>query len=565
MTRERETRSRRKKRRFIRKMIPIMVALFFIFIILVVCGIMGLWNKLSFSDERADLSAYLDIASDDEAAIMIDNEYIPEKAYFAGDRYYVTKELSEERFCDDFYFDESEGTLLYTVADSTKRSQESDGDFLIKGDTVYLALDYLQKIVDMEVIVYDEPKHIEIKTEWHDIQVANVRKKTAVRELGGKKSPILTDLEKDDTVEVLEKMENWTKVKTGDGYIGYVTNKVLGEEKTVAETPVTSANAVEITHTLRDHKICLGWHQVMSQAANATIDNVISTAASHGMNVISPTWFSMQDDQGNISNIGDTDYVSKAHSNGLEVWALCDNFRPDVSTYNVLSKTTTRQNLIANLITNATALGVDGINIDFESLSPECGPSFAQFIRELSIPCRQNGIVLSVDNYVPKGYTSFYNRKVQGKYADYVIIMGYDEHYAGSEESGSVASFNFVQEGIEKTLQEVNASQIINGIPFYTRVWTENTSVSSEAVDMPTAEQFVQNHGMKKEWNDACAQYYAESTEGSNVYKVWLEDADSIKTKLDLMESNGIAGVACWKLGFETTDVWDVINQYMSE
>lgn len=565
MAEERIRISKRKKRRMIRKIIPMLVALALIFIILIVCAVMGLWSKLSYSDKRSDTAAYFELTSEDEAAIMMDNAYIPEKAYYANDRYYITKALAEENFCDDFYFDESEGVLLYTDADSTKRSQEKDGDFIKKGDTVYLALDYLAKIVDMEVIIYDGPKHLQIKTEWNDIQVANVRKKTSVRELGGKKSPILTDLEKDDTVEVLETMENWTKVKTDDGYIGYVTNKVLGEAKTISETPVTSANAVEITHTLRDHKICMGWHQVMSQAANSTIDNVISNAKEHGMNVISPTWFSMQDDQGNISNIGDKEYISKAHSNGLEVWALCDNFKPDVSTYNVLSKTTTRQNLAANLITNATALGVDGINIDFESLTPECGPAFAQFIRELSILCRQEGIVLSVDNYVPKEYTSFYNRKVQGKYADYVVIMGYDEHFAGSEESGSVASFNFVQDGIEKTLQDVDATQIINGIPFYTRVWTENTSVTSEAVDMQTAEQFIRNHGMTKEWDDTCAQYYAECTEGGNVYKVWLEDADSIKTKLDLMESNNIAGVACWKLGLETADVWDVIGQYMRE
>lgn len=562
---ERMPRSRKRQRRIIRKLVPMLVALVLIIIVIAGALVTSAVKKLAYSKDRADLNEYFKIAAPDEVAILMDNEYIEDKAFLKNDRYYIPMQLAEDMFCNDFYYDKYEELLLYTSANSTKRSTISDGDFLKKDDVPYLALDYLEEIASIDATIYEgEPHHIEIRYAGGMIKTAEIKKHTSVRILGGIKSDILEDLEKDDKVEILEEMEDWSKVKTANGMIGYVEKRVMSEPKETELEPPAGGKSLDIVHTLRDYKICLGWHQVMSQAANITINEVLGDRIHKGMNVISPTWFSISDENGNITNIGDTDYVQKAHSSGLEVWALCDNFTNNVNTYEVLSHTTRRTNLIANIVTAAVELGVDGINIDFETLTGETGDSFAQFIRELSIPCREKGLVLSVDNYVPQEYTAFYNRKAQGQFADYVVIMGYDEHFSGSEESGSVASFNFVQEGIEKTLQDVAPEQIINGVPFYTRIWTESNAITSEAVGMQTAKDFVSNHGMKPEWNDICAQNYAEKNEGSLTYKVWLEDAQSIKTKLDLMDANNLAGVACWKLGLETADVWDVIADYMS-
>jgi spore germination protein YaaH len=492
------------------------------------------------------------------------DEILEEKAFMISDRFYVGLDFAKKNICDNYYYDPFEKLLLHTGDSTTVTSDEYSGDFIIENDEVYLALDYLRRLVRLDVTIFDNTPgqaHIGIRNSWGEIDTAKLRRDCDVRVRGGVKSDILTNLKADDEVQVLERMDDWSKVRTGDGFIGYLENKDLESEGKKTLTPESEIREEEIVHNLRDHSICLGWHQVMSRDANSTLSDV--TASVKGMNVISPTWFKLSGTAGGVTSIGSTDYVQKAHGMGLEVWALVDNFEME-DTYTVLGPTSIRRVLVQNLVNEAVSLGVDGINVDFETLNAECGPAFAQFIRELSVECRKNSLVLSVDNYVPKGHTSFYDRKTQGEYADYVVIMGYDEHYNGSEESGSVASFGFVQEGIEKTLADVDPAQVINGIPFYTRIWEEGTGLSSRAVGMDAAEEFVASHGMKKVWDEECAQYYAEKAEGNTLYKVWLEDEASIQAKLDLMRANHLGGVACWKLGLEKKSVWDVISQWQT-
>ena len=245
------------------------------------------------------------------------------------------------------------------------------------------------------------------------------------------------------------------------------------------------------TSLTRDHKINLAWHQVTSEAANETFEDAVKDAA--GVNVISPTWFSITGNEGTISSLASADYVSKAHAKGMEVWGLIDNFNENISTLETLSARTSRAHIIEKLLQEAQRVGLDGINVDFEALTEEEVPHFIQFLRELSITCRTNNLVLSIDNPVPQ-YTAFYNRREQGIIGDYVIIMGYDEHTVGSPEAGSVRPFPFVEEGIRLTLEEVPAEKVINGVPFYTRLWTEanNGTVSSKVMGMEEASQYTE-------------------------------------------------------------------------
>ena len=227
---------------------------------------------------------------------------------------------------------------------------------------------------------------------------------------------------------------------------------------------------------------------------------------------------------------------------------------------------------------------MDGINVDFESVDPVVGDAYIQFIRELSLKCANNGIVLSVDNYSPTAYTAFYNRAEQAVFADYVILMAYDEHYASSEEAGSVASIGFVSEGVANTLQEVPANQLILGMPFYTRVWSE-TPISEDGAALDTEQtadsytlyeldcystsmKEVQNlinaNGAIPVWSDECGQYYVEYINGGVTYKIWVEDATSLEEKLKVMQTNQLAGGAFWKLGLENSIVWDTIIKYIN-
>ena len=349
---------------------------------------------------------------------------------------------------------------------------------------------------------------------------------------------------------------------TDDGYTGYIQKKDISQPETITLTHTSTAP--EYTNIRKDYKINLGWHQVTSQEGNAALASIV--ANTQGLNTISPTWFSVVDNAGTISSLASADYVNQAHGMGLEVWGLIDNFNTNADTLTFLSDTQVRANIINQLMAQADAVGLDGINLDFESITEEQAPHYVQFIRELSIACRNRGLVFSIDNPVPMPYNRFYNRKEQGIVADYVIIMGYDEHYSGSTEAGSVASLEFVKNGILDTLEEVPAEKTINGIPFYTRLWTEpfgGGNMTSEAMGMQSAADYIAANGMDTYWDDTVGQTVATLETEDALYSMWLEDEQSVAEKMKLVQENQLAGVAEWKLGLEKPSVWPVIAQYL--
>lgn len=561
-----------------KKIIPIVAAV--VLIIIIGCISFGgkIIEKYSYSKERADLDVYYQISDQEDAAIILQDEMIEERARLIEGTYYLDLATVHKYFNDRFYEDRNENLLLYTlpadivktsIGSSVKETESGSEDLgyitaRYEGETLYVAMDYVKQYTNFSYEAFTEPNRVQINTSWDEIQVSAIKKNTQVRIRGGVKSEILEDVAKGDKVTVLEQMENWTKVKTADAVIGYVENKRLDDIRSELPIPVTDYKEPEYTSITRDYKINLGWHVIAGTAGNDTLASV--TANTKGLNVISPTWFKLSDNAGGFTSFASQDYVNKAHDMGLEVWALIENieYKDSIDMYAILSSTSTRAKLIENLVNTALEYGIDGINVDFEQISMDCGEHYIEFIRELSIPCRKNGIVLSIDNYVPTGYTDHYDRKEQGVVADYVIIMGYDEHYAGSEEAGSVASIDFVESGIEKTVEQVPANKVINAIPFYTRIWeTTGSTISSQAVGMEMAEEYVAAHNVAVEWDDTTCQNYGEYKSGDTLYQVWLEDEESIRVKLNIMDKYGIGGVAAWRLGFEKPEIWDEIETYL--
>ena len=542
-----------------------------------------LLEKYSYSKERADLTEYFGIQGENDVPIILQDERIEEHAKIFDNICYFDIATVHKYFNDRFYEDKAARNLLYAMPDAVYLNEigtgnitvldadfaeSSDGrDYTIsryEGETLYIAADYMKEFANFSYELFTEPNHMQIYTEWNERQTAPVAKDTQVRYQGGIKSDILTDVSEGDTVIILDEMENWTKVKTQDSFIGYVENKRLGEKSTVRPEPVTDYAEPVYEANTRDHKINLGWHVIGGVGGNDTLESAV--AQTEGLNVISPTWFTLTGNEGEFSSFAAASYVQRAHEMGLEVWGLVGNVESvDVDMYELLSRSSSRWKLITNLVAAAQEYDLDGINIDFENLSLDAGEPFIQFIRELSIPCRKYGIVLSVDNYVPMNHTDHYDRAEQGVVADYVIIMGYDEHYNGSKEAGSVASINFVENGIKNTVADVPAKKVINALPFYTRLWeTKGTTVESQAVGMEMAQEYVSNHSIAIRWDETTCQNYGEFQSGDSFCQVWLEDADSIRVKLNIMDKYEIGGVAAWRLGFETPDIWDVIGEYMN-
>lgn len=563
-----------------KKLIPVIIAL--LLILLIGGGFIGsiYIKKYSYSNEMADLDEYYQV-SGEESAIILQDEMLTEKALVRDGSCYFDLELVHNYFNEGFYVDRTENVMLYTTPTETIKAYMGESAYhteggsrelgktvwFVENDIVYVAADYVKLYTNFSYEMYD--RHMQVYTEWGSRQTADIKKATNVRLKGGVKSPILRGLEKGEKVEILETMETWSRIKTADAVIGYVENKFLTNEAEELEEAVTAYEEPEYTSLLMEGKICLGWHAVAGAGGNDTLEEMIAGAP--GMNVIAPTWFSLNDEEGGFRSFASADYVSRAHTYGLQVWGVLDDFNYNnetnagLSVYNVLSSTVRRQRLVQGITDAALAVGLDGINLDFERVGEECGIHYVQFLRELSAQCRKNGLVLSVDNYVPFHFNDYYRLDIQGQVADYVIIMGYDEHYHGSGDPGSVASIEYVSGGIEKTLAEVPAAKVVNALPFYTILWKEDgAQVTDEYLTIRNTADFLNRLGLETEWDETACQNYAEWTSGTATYRIWLEDADSIAVKLNVMSTQGIGGVAVWRLGYGTTAVWELIRAYVN-
>ncbi|MGN8888650.1 glycosyl hydrolase family 18 protein [Blautia sp. HCP28S3_G10] len=514
--------------------------------------------------ERMNLTEFYGQPGEGEAVVVLGTDIMQERAVTSGDQFYLPLDMVDSYLNQRYYWDSANQQILYATPSELQKypaSTDGSGDVWLKDGAVYLSLAFVQKYTDMDIYTYENPSRIVIQHEFTGVNVASVQKNSCIRFRGGIKSPILTDVNKGDTVIYMQALEEWVQVSTMDGYIGYIQKEDISDPET--KDFERDFQREEYSYLTMDAKVNIGWHQVTSKDANAYLADTIANVS--GMNVISPTWFYLQDTAGNIVSIASSDYVNLAHERGLKVWGLIDNFTADVSTTDTLSQLSSRQNIISQLIQAAAGVGLDGINVDFESLSEDAGPHFLEFLRELSIECHKNNLVLSVDNPVPEDFTSHYDRKEQGLVVDYVIIMGYDEHYVGSE-AGSVASLPWVEKGVQDTLAEVSAQRTVLAIPFYTRLWkTTGGALTSEAIGMDEAQQTLVDYGAEAVWDGSVGQNYAtfESSDGST-YQIWLEDASSIAEKVKLISKYNLAGVAEWKLGFENSSIWQTISDNLS-
>ena len=583
-------RRRRKRQRMIR---------FVLLIILIIAAIAGiiLWKRYSPSKEQYDMKKYYGIEKDGQVGITVDNKVVEAEGKLAGGKVYVAYNIVRDYINSRFYWDPNENVLLYMLPEdmisvdvgsndySISKKKKSEDYVILKteGNTAYIALDFVQQYTNIDYEVSNNPDHVMIRTKWGKTDVATVKKNTQVRYQGGVKSPVLAELKKKDEVTVVESEQNWKKVRTADGVIGYVKNKTLkNEEKKNITRKFEEQDYSNIT---KDYTINMAWHNVTNQDANNAVAQRI--AQTKGLTTLAPTWIHVADTNGNISSIASADYVSYAHKQNVEVWMTVRDFDGGISSeqesYELLSYTSRRETLITQLIAEALRVGVDGINVDFEKISGECGEHYIEFIRELSVKCRQNGLVLSVDNYVPKSFNTQYDRKEQGIVADYVVIMGYDEYYAGSPEAGPVSSYNYVKEGITETLKEVPAEKVISGIPFFTRLWKEtpkteeelksdkgtdaeqySTTVESDAYGMDNAQAIVKQAGVDTTWDKKAGQNYATWEADGSKYEIWMEDSKSIEAKLKLMKKYKLAGTAEWSLGQESSDIWNLIQKYVN-
>lgn len=556
-----------------KKAAPVLVVL----ILIVLVGAAGivsfLINRYKPGTEYMAGNEYFNLTDENSVALIQNGELLEEQAVLIGGEPYAAYTYVESQLNSCFYWDEETKGILLTTSGGVQTllpgdaavaktpggqpavQQESDG-------TVYISLDVVKEYTDLDYAYYSDPNRVVIRNEWDGVEQATVQSDTAqVRQKGGIKSLILADVQKGDTLLYLENLDNWCKVMTADGYTGYIQTEDISEPEAIEARTAKKDSYERIT---RDHKINLVWHQSTSTESNDAMAEM--TAEMTGVNVISPTWFSVTDETGTISSLASADYVKLAHEAGREVWGLIDNFNEAFDETTDLAYTSVRSRIIEQLLAEAASCGMDGINVDFENLKEAGIPHYLQFLRELTSAAHAQNLVVSVDTPVPQAYTMYYQRGEQARFVDYMIVMAYDEHFAGSEEAGSVSSLPFVQQAVEEMTRVMPADQVICGIPFYTRVWTEKfgqSAITSEVLGMDGAKNYAKENQMTETWDASLGQNVATVETSDARYTIWMEDEQSMEEKLKVIQSADLAGVAEWKLGFECADVWSLISEYI--
>lgn len=556
-----------------KKAAPVLVVLILIVLVGAAGVVSFLINRYKPGTEYMAGNEYFNLTDENSVALIQNGELLEEQAVLIGGEPYAAYTYVESQLNSCFYWDEETKGILLTTSGGVQTllpgdaaiaktpggqpavQQESDGK-------VYISLDVVKEYTDLDYAYYSNPNRVVIRNEWDGVEQATVQSDTAqVRQKGGIKSLILADVQKGDTLLYLENLDNWCKVMTADGYTGYIRTEDISEPEAIEARTAKKDSYERIT---RDHKINLVWHQSTSTESNDAMAEM--TAEMTGVNVISPTWFSVTDETGTISSLASADYVKLAHEAGREVWGLIDNFNEAFDETTDLAYASVRSRIIEQLLAEAASCGMDGINVDFENLKEAGIPHYLQFLRELTSAAHAQNLVVSVDTPVPQAYTMYYQRGEQARFVDYMIVMAYDEHFAGSEEAGSVSSLPFVQQAVEEMTRVMPADQVICGIPFYTRVWTEKfgqSAITSEVLGMDGAKNYAKENQMTETWDASLGQNVATVETSDARYTIWMEDEQSMEEKLKVIQSADLAGVAEWKLGFECADVWSLISEYI--
>lgn len=545
-----------------------------ILVVLIVAGIILYNVRYSPTSETMTLEEYYEVA-DGETAIIIDGELISKTDGTAlglvrNNKPYVQAELINDSIKDVYAYDEVGHTVCYTTKEGTYKANAGSKGYTFNGQSVnkdyvpfieeagraYISLAFIKDSNGTDYTFNENPARTAIYTAGKERTTATVRKDTPMRRFGGNRSKILSTAKEDEEVTIVDNYGSWSQILTEEGVLGCVENGYLKDKET--NNNKTGAAQEELNHNLMKEKIRMGWHQIFNNTANDQVSSVVSVA--EGMNVISPTWIQIKDNKGSINDMSSASYVQFCHDKNIKVWSLVSNIEKDVDEGSLFKVAQNRENLINNIINSVTAVGADGINVDMESVGDANVDGYVEFIKELALKCKEKGLVLSVDNYNTD--SANYKVGIQSRYADYIVLFGYDETWTGSPTAGSNNSMGFVKEGVEDMLDEgVDKNQLILAIPFYTRLWTQTgQNVTSETVSLKDTPDLLAKNNATPTWIKENKENYAEWQKGDGKCMIWIVDDKSLKERCDYAMSKNIAGISAWKLGYETVDTWKMIK-----
>ncbi|MED4569767.1 glycosyl hydrolase family 18 protein [Brevibacillus agri] len=565
-------RPRRRRRRAMRRLFALMLFLLAIF------GSIYWFFVLRASTEH--VQPY----DGDKAVIVYEGQRADASYLLEAEQILLPFDFIKEKIDPAIFWDEPTKSVIVTTKDKVLRMESGEVVAHLNkqpvnlqvpvkevGGTRYVPLDPLEKLYPFAFEHKVDTGVLTVEQEGYEIGQAKVvsdEEKQPVRVGASHRTPIVAELSAGELVDVLGQQEGYYRVLTASGIAGFLPEKSLemASKRKVTLQHATSSEG-QAAWKPNGEKVNMVWEHVVNKNPN-----VAQIGALPGVNVVSPTWFELKDAEGTLLNRADPAYVKWAHKRGYQVWGLVTNgFNPDW-TQAVLGSYDKRDKLIAQLIHYAHLYDLDGINIDFENVYYEDKERLVQFVRELTPYLHQQGLTVSIDVTIKsnaKTWSMFLDRKALAQVVDYMAVMTYDEHWAASPKAGSVASLPWVEAGLQGVLEEVPNEKLLLGVPFYTRLWTEakqadgTIKVSSKALSMPRAQEWVQERKLTPVLDEASGQQYVEyrDPKDGNVYKMWLEDVSSMKKRIELVKKYDLAGVASWRRGFEEPEIWPAIEE----
>lgn len=527
------------------------------------------------------ISGYTNLVSDptytisDEIKLILNGNILEStsKSVVKENEIYVGIDIVSDAIGIDVIWDEEDRVaILYTGEDVVRfygdnskmkinREKVKDNNsMIIKDGQPFFIIDFIKRYSQYQVVYIQDTNRLiideigKVKRKAQPIDELRLRKSKSVW------SEVKDIIKENEIIYVYKIDEEWSFIRSERGYFGYLRNKdiKLGEEFKI------SIEKKEDISIEKKEKINLTWEFVYGK--NPSTKNL---KAINGLDVISPTWFYIENEKGEIRDKASKNYVEWAKENGYEIWGLFDNqFDPDL-TGKILNSSNSRETVINNIIDLAIKYELEGINIDFENIYQKDKDMLTQFLKELYPVAKENDLTVSIDITIKSlspNWSLCFDRKNIGRFVDYVILMAYDEHWANGGVSGSVASLPWVEYGIKSLIEDVSSNKVILGVPFYTRIWKEEyidgeLKVKSYAVSMERADELLDKYNGTVTWDEKSKQNYGKYKIGDALYKVWLEDNISMRERVELINKYNLAGIASWRKGFEKNEIWDIIKK----
>ena len=492
---------------------------------------------------------------------------------------YISKE-DIQNFFDPYIYYDSKYNQIITGSDSKIASMvvgenkitnngstvNISGSVIKKNETYYIPFSAIDNVYNTKTSYVDKTNTVIIDSLDRKYVVADSNKNNSIKQERTSISRTVDKIEAGDSVTVVTRSikdgDDWVKVRTSTGKLGYVKQSSLSNSITIREDMTFEKQIPE------SENISMIWEYFSEYGSAPTRQGKLQ-----GVNVVSPTFFTLRDEgKGEvIENVGNsgTAYITWAHNNGYKVWPSISNNSYINTTSDIMRDYKLRQNLINKIVSLVVKYDLDGINIDFENMKAEDKSLFNRFIIELTPRLKEYGKVVSVDVTAPDGsenWSMCYDRHTIGKVADYIVYMAYDQN--GDSKEGTTAGCDWTEANIKKfvgTQEEIDSKKIILAVPFYTRVWytNENGQKKSVAVDMKRLDEIIPS-GSTKTWDDSLKQYVTEYTKNGRKYKVWIEDEKSLDAKLSLIFEYNLAGAAYWKKDSEPNSIWNMISNKLN-